>query len=172
MNRFVFPCIFIRRVCLCQYRSQEVFYKKGVIENFPKFTGKHQYQSLLFNKIEGLDLLTNIISRKIKTFQQCFHWKIKIYAKLSSIFLHFFLTGQPTWYVWGRAYIVQFIPALKIWFMINLRFLFLLLLLLLWLLLLIFLSIFLLSILSRPLTVCSKLTVGTLEQVMNKVTYC
>ena len=38
--------------------------------------------------------------------------------------------------------------------------------------LLIFVSIFLLSILSRPLTVCSKLTVGTLEQVMNKVTYC
>ena len=31
----------------------EVFYKKGVIKNFAKFTGKYLYQSLFFNKVAG-----------------------------------------------------------------------------------------------------------------------
>ena len=34
----------------------EVFYKKGVLKNFVKFTGKHLCQSLFFNKIAGLKL--------------------------------------------------------------------------------------------------------------------
>ena len=32
----------------------EVFCKKGVLRNFAKFTGKHQCQSLFFNKVAGL----------------------------------------------------------------------------------------------------------------------
>ena len=32
----------------------EVFYKKGVLRNFTKFTGKHLRQSLFFNKVAGL----------------------------------------------------------------------------------------------------------------------
>ena len=32
----------------------EVFCKKGVLRNFTKFTGRHLYQSLLFNKVAGL----------------------------------------------------------------------------------------------------------------------
>ena len=32
----------------------EVFCKKDVLRNFAKFTGKHLYQSLLFNKVAGL----------------------------------------------------------------------------------------------------------------------
>ena len=39
----------------CYFRSsrllQEVFYKKGVLRNFAKFTGKHPRQSLFFNKV-------------------------------------------------------------------------------------------------------------------------
>ena len=31
----------------------EVFCKKGVLKNFPKFTGKHLFQSLFFNKFPG-----------------------------------------------------------------------------------------------------------------------
>ena len=34
----------------------EVFRKEGVIRNFTKFTEKHQCQSLLFNKVTGLQL--------------------------------------------------------------------------------------------------------------------
>ena len=33
-----------------------MFCKKGVLRNFAKFTGKHQCQSLLFNKAAGLGL--------------------------------------------------------------------------------------------------------------------
>ena len=32
----------------------EVFYKKVVLKNFAKFTGKHLCQSLVFNKVAGL----------------------------------------------------------------------------------------------------------------------
>ena len=31
----------------------EVFYKKNVLRNFAKFTGKHLWQSLYFNKVAG-----------------------------------------------------------------------------------------------------------------------
>ena len=34
----------------------EVFCKKVVLENFTKFTGKHLYQSLFFNKVQFLQL--------------------------------------------------------------------------------------------------------------------
>ena len=37
-----------------QKQSPEVFYKKGVLKNFAKFTGKHLCQSLFFNKVAGL----------------------------------------------------------------------------------------------------------------------
>ena len=44
---------------MCRYghaRSSrpELFCKKGVLRNFPKFTGKHLCQSLIFNKVAGL----------------------------------------------------------------------------------------------------------------------
>ena len=32
-------------------RRPEVFCKKGVLRNFAKFTGKHLYQSLFFDKV-------------------------------------------------------------------------------------------------------------------------
>ena len=35
------------------YSRPEVFCKKGVLRNFTKFTGKHLYQSLFFNKVAG-----------------------------------------------------------------------------------------------------------------------
>ena len=41
----------------------EVFCKKGVLENFAKFTGKHLCQSLFFNKIAGLRPLTLLKKR-------------------------------------------------------------------------------------------------------------
>ena len=32
----------------------EVFYEKGVLRNFARFTGNHLCQSLFFNKVAGL----------------------------------------------------------------------------------------------------------------------
>ena len=37
-----------------QKQPPEVFCKKGILENFAKFTRKHLCQSMLFNKIAGL----------------------------------------------------------------------------------------------------------------------
>ena len=41
---------------MLKYRSSspEVFYKKGVLRNFAKLTGKHLCQGLFFNKVEGI----------------------------------------------------------------------------------------------------------------------
>ena len=39
----------------------KMFCKKGVLRNFTKFTGKHLCQSLLFNKVAGLRLLSSIV---------------------------------------------------------------------------------------------------------------
>ena len=39
-----------------QKQPLEMFYEKGVLKNFAKFTGKHLCQSLFFNKVEGLSL--------------------------------------------------------------------------------------------------------------------
>ena len=41
-----------------QKQPPEVFCKKGVLRNFAKFTGKHLCQSLFFNKVSGLEVLT------------------------------------------------------------------------------------------------------------------
>ena len=38
----------------CRSSGTEVFFKKGVLRNFTKFTGKHLCQSLFFNKVAGL----------------------------------------------------------------------------------------------------------------------
>ena len=53
------------------YRSSrpKVFCKKGVLRNFAKFTGKHLWQSLLFNKIAGLRTATLLTKR---LWHRCF----------------------------------------------------------------------------------------------------
>ena len=42
----------------CQKQLLEMFYKKGVIRNFAKFTGKHLCQRVFFNKVAGLRTAT------------------------------------------------------------------------------------------------------------------
>ena len=41
-----------------QKQTSEVFYKKDVLKNLAKFTGKYLCQSLFFNKVAGLRLPT------------------------------------------------------------------------------------------------------------------
>ena len=52
-TRFYKQCFFSTQPQCCQKQSPEVFCKKGVLRNFAKFTGKHLYPSLLFNKVAG-----------------------------------------------------------------------------------------------------------------------
>ena len=42
---------------------KNLFLKKGVLKNFSKLTGKHQRQSLFFNKVAGLKLATLLKKR-------------------------------------------------------------------------------------------------------------
>ena len=44
-----FRCFVLRNSC------KNLFYKIGVLKNFTKFTGKHLYQRLFFNKVAGLN---------------------------------------------------------------------------------------------------------------------
>ena len=46
-----------------------MFCKKGVLKNFTKCTGKHLYQSLLFNKVAGLRPATLL---KKRLWHRCF----------------------------------------------------------------------------------------------------
>ena len=57
-------------MCL-RYRSSrpEMLCKKGVLRNFPKFTGKHLCQSLFLNKVPGLKPSTLL---KKRLWHRCF----------------------------------------------------------------------------------------------------
>ena len=52
----------------CNIKKQlQVFFKKGVLRNFAKFTGKHLYQSLFFNKVfscEFCEISNNTLFRE------------------------------------------------------------------------------------------------------------
>ena len=56
---------------MLKYRSSspEVFYKKGVLRNFAKLTGKHLCQGLFFNKVAGLRPAT-LLKRRL--WHRCF----------------------------------------------------------------------------------------------------
>ena len=49
--------------------------KKGVFRNFAKFTGKHLYQSLFFNKVAGLSPATLF---KKRLWHRCFSMNFEI----------------------------------------------------------------------------------------------
>ena len=71
------------------YRSihPEVFYKKGVLRNFAKFTGKHLCQSLSFNKVAGLLLLLRLVWWKAVIY---FSMHKNLFKRLS-LYLFFFI---------------------------------------------------------------------------------
>ena len=55
----MYQIAFIRKKIICEYWGYteavtNVFYKKGILKNFAKFTRKHLCQSLSFNKVAGL----------------------------------------------------------------------------------------------------------------------
>ena len=61
----------IDRKFLVNFRSSrpEVFSKKGVLKNFEKFTGKHLFQGLFFNKVAALRPAT-LLKRRLQ--HRCF----------------------------------------------------------------------------------------------------
>ena len=65
INSNIIPDIsFNYRLKILDFRKQppEMFYKKGVLRNFTKFTGKHLWQSLFFNKVADQHPCRSVIS--------------------------------------------------------------------------------------------------------------
>ena len=54
---------------LCRSSHRRGSFKKGVLRNFAKFTGKYQWQSLFFNKVAGLRPATLL---KKRLLHRCF----------------------------------------------------------------------------------------------------
>ena len=52
-----------------QKQPPDVFCIKGILRNFAKFTGKHMFQSLFFNKVAGLRPVTLL---KKRLWHRCF----------------------------------------------------------------------------------------------------
>ena len=68
----------------------EVFYKKGVLKNFAKFTGKHLYQSLFFNKVAGATC--NVIKKE--TLAQVFSCEFCEISKNTFLTEHVWATAS------------------------------------------------------------------------------
>ena len=51
----------------------DVLYKKSVLKNFSKLTGKHLCQSLFFNKVVGLNKTSQINNQYKKSIPQKSH---------------------------------------------------------------------------------------------------
>ena len=58
------------RICFSRSSRPDVFYEKGVLKYFAKFTRKHLCQGLFFNKVAGLRLTTLL---KKRLWLKCFH---------------------------------------------------------------------------------------------------
>ena len=66
---YPFYSIFLNLDSLMRSSRPEVFYKKGVLRNFAKYTGKQLCQSLFFNKVADLSLATLL---KKRLWHRCF----------------------------------------------------------------------------------------------------
>ena len=53
----------------CRSNRPKVFFRKGVLRNFSKFTGTHMCLSLFFNKVAGLRPATLL---KKRLWHRCF----------------------------------------------------------------------------------------------------
>ena len=74
----------------------EVLCKKGVLRNFTKFTGKHLYRSLFFNKVvigHGTIIRTGITCKKITCYMRdsACRWLIVENAKIFQSYVKHFL---------------------------------------------------------------------------------
>ena len=86
---------------LWKFRSNrlELFCKKGVLKNFPKFTGKHLCQSLFFNKVAGLTPVTLFIKR---LWTQVFSCEFAKFLRTP------FLVEHLWWLLLGSCFKVEF----------------------------------------------------------------
>ena len=74
-----------------------MFSKRGVLRNFTKFTGKHQCQSLFFNKVAGLRPVTLL---KKRLWHRCFPVNFVKFLRIPFFIEHLWwllLQNQKNW---------------------------------------------------------------------------
>ena len=101
-----------------QKHSPEVFYKKNVLRNFTKFTGKHLCQSLFINKVAGLRPATLL---KKRLLYRCF--PVNFVKLLRTLFYRTPLDG--CFCVWNmpRYFTFHILVSLELydnWFLLKL----------------------------------------------------
>ena len=86
-----FTCLLVWKLSIFNRQKQpsEVFYKKGVLENFAKFTGKHLSQSLFSKEVAVLRRATLL---KERLWHRCFSVN---FAKLLRTTLFWIICCQP-----------------------------------------------------------------------------
>ena len=70
-----------------------MFYKKGVLKNFTKFTGKHPWQRLFFDKVAGLRPATSF---KKTLWHRCFPVNFPKFVRTKFILFFFVATFFAT----------------------------------------------------------------------------
>ena len=72
-------------VVFAEKQLPEASYEKGFRRNFVKFTGKHLWQSLFFNKVAGLMLVTLV---KKRLWHKCFPVNFEKFLKITFFVEH------------------------------------------------------------------------------------
>ena len=108
-----------------QKQPLEVFYKKGVLKNFAKFTEKHLRQSLFFNKVAGLqfcEVSKNIFFHRaspVCAFVNCsenyFLKLVKFYQKVLGfeVIWHMFFSTKQYLFQTSAISISQFLFSIE-----------------------------------------------------------
>ena len=93
--------------------------KKGILKNFPKFTGKHLRQNLFFNKVAGLRPASLL---KKRLFHRCFH--VNFAKTFKNIFFtkHLRTTASDGFLNW-HIYMNQESTLIILWLACSYRFL-------------------------------------------------
>ena len=81
-----------------QKQPPEVFHKKGFLKNSPKFTRKHLYQSLFFNKVAGF---ATLLKKALAQVFSCEFWKI---FKNTFLTEHLLTMASVLFYYFSKAY--------------------------------------------------------------------
>ena len=121
LNYKLFRALETRFVRRGQQRSSrlEVFCRRRVLENFPKFTGKHLCQILFFDKVAGLRL-ANLLKKRL--WHRCF--PVNFAKFLRTLFLQNTSSGcfcrqRIQGYIFTKRFIVGFWQGPKYTFNIS-----------------------------------------------------
>ena len=108
----IFIISLMSRLLACYTNSRlEVFYKKGVLKNFGKFTGKRQCQSLFFDKVAGPEPATLLTKR---LWHRCFLVNVQKFLRTPFLTEHLLAASDVTkqcFMVWVKIVLTSSFPV-------------------------------------------------------------